>query len=354
MTTKLYKVTATGAMQTWMLEQLPKSGELIITYGQLDGQLQSQTEYVETNMSGRSLPEQVLLRAESRINKQLDKGYCYSIEEAREHVGLNASGLIKPMLAQKFSTIKNFDWKDYFIQKKYNGHRCLVVNQGGELYAYSRNGKPIVTIEHILKHIKIPVGTTLDGELYIHGAPLQKISSIVRKVQQDNVKLTYVVYDTILAAKYSTRLNTLKGWVFGPNVLVAPTLYSEDKHIGTIAEQLAVSIRDGYEGLILRDNATYYEVGKRSHSLIKVKQAMDKEFEVVDIVPSADGWGILVCLVRPGVTFRVSAPGTIQNKAYMLNNKHEFIGDNVTVEFFEWTEDGVPFHPVALQIRNEE
>jgi len=108
----------------------------------------------------------------------------------------------------------------------------------------------------------------------------------------------------------------------------------------------------GYEGLILRDLKMPYEVGKRSKGLIKVKQFMDAEFKVVDILPSAEGWARLVCEL-PGDTFKVSAPGTIYQKTEVLKRKDEFIGEFVTVTFANYTIDGKPFHPVAERWRQD-
>jgi hypothetical protein len=59
-------------------------------------------------------------------------------------------------------------------------------------------------------------------------------------------------------------------------------------------------------------------------------------------------------MVKPGVTFKVSAPGTLENKKHIWDNQESFIGQFVTVEFFEWTLDGRPLHPVAIDFREEE
>jgi ATP-dependent DNA ligase len=204
MITDLYKVTATGAIQIWSIDcknySIGNIGEIKITYGQLNGAMQQQIEKVKVNESGRNIVEQILLRVNSRINKQLDKGYCRSIEEARLSVGLNADKLLKPMLAQQMKNSK-VDYKKCFVQYKYNGHRCLIHNTGDEIIAYSRNGKPINTIKHITDNLNIPVGMTLDGELYIHNMALQDAGSLIRKVQPGNEKLSYVVYDVINSMK---------------------------------------------------------------------------------------------------------------------------------------------------------
>jgi len=344
--TTLYKVTATGAIQQWSVIKQKKS--LYIVYGQLGGALQEKIEDVEVNQSGRSLAEQIELRADSRISKQLDKGYCLSIEEAKLSVGLNAEKLLKPMLAQQLKNSK-VDFNKCFVQYKYNGHRCLITNTGKDIIAYSRNGKIINTIKHIIDNLKILPGQTLDGELYIHNMPLQETGSLIRKVQFGNEKLQYIIYDEISKEKYESRLNSLCKISLPNNVQIAPTLLPN--RVNDMNEQLHDAISSGYEGLILRTNDKGYEAGKRSKSLIKVKKWLDDEFLVTNIIPSKDGWAILECQLKTGGYFRVSAPGTIQNKINILDNPSDYIGQKINVEFFEYTNDGVPFHPVAKYFR---
>lgn len=363
MTTTLYKTDANDQIRVWSI--IAEGTVLIIQHGVLNGTMQVSTEVVELNKSGRDIDQQVALKLQSRINKQLDAGYCDSIEEAMDSKGLNAAGLLRPMLAQKFRDVKNIDFTNCFVQYKYNGHRCLVTKQDGKLIAYSRNGKPITSIDHVLKDLQwLPEGYTLDGELYIHGVPLQTIGSLVRKSQPDSKKLVYVVYDCTSLSKYEMRLSFLKRNNIGagtPSICLAPTfVFTESKM--PVKERLAESISMGYEGLILRHGNTGYEPGKRSQSLVKVKQVLDDEFCIVGVHQSTDGWAIFECYKRPGVlaylqdidTFRVSAPGTMQDKHNAWANRNDFIGKMLTVEFFEWTIDGKPFHPVAIGVRGVE
>jgi ATP-dependent DNA ligase len=341
-----YKVTATGAIQQWSV--LEHCDGVHILYGRLGGALQEQFEIIKTNKSGRSIEEQVNSRAQSRINKQLDKGYCYSIEEARLSVGLNASKLLKPMLAQQLKNSK-VDFKDCFIQYKYNGHRCLIMGTEEGPIAYSRNGKQINTIKHITDSIDIPPGTILDGELYVHGMALQDAGSLIRKIQPGNDKLDYIIYDTILNQNYVRRLEKIMEYEYVSEcVKVAPTIFPD---VIDIDANLHSAIEMGYEGLILRTNDCGYEAGKRSKSLIKVKKWLDDEFLVTNVFASKDEWAILECICY-GKYFKVSAPGTLEQKTEILCNKDNYIGRMVNVEFFEWTNDGVPFHPVAKYFRD--
>jgi ATP-dependent DNA ligase len=256
------------------------------------------------------------------------------------------------MLAQTYEGQR--DNRDGFWQYKYNGHRCLITRQGDELIAYSRNGKPINTVSHIFEGMDIPEGTTLDGELYIHGKPLQTISSIVRRIQPANKDLKYIVYDQISTLTFSNRFNSLLSYEFGASIIPAPT--TSGGYFNELASNsyLKGVQSEGYEGLMFRNNDRPYEPGKRSSQLLKVKMRLDMEVVVGRISPSKDGWAILHCSTPTGKSVSVTAPGTMEQKYEIYENAHLYIGRMLTIEFAEYTKDGVPFHPVAIAFREEE
>lgn len=358
--TKLYKVDNNGKVRVWSIS--PYANQIQIEHGLLKGAKQVETEMVVVNQSGRTLAEQIQSRIESRVNKQLDKGYKYSIEEAKASLGQNAAGLLRPMLAQKFRDVKNLDYSNMWIQSKFNGHRCLITMTENGPVAYSRNGKPIDTIPHILAKLQhLELGTTLDGELYVHGIPLQTLGSWIRKRQFESNHLRFVCYDVIQSFAYAKRFDFIGNHLFGlEGIDIAPSeLYVPGS---SIIDMMNVRIADGYEGLMLRHGTTGYEVGKRSQSLVKVKQCLDAEFCIVEVHQSSDGWAIFECFKNPSVmayipgngTFRVSAPGTMADKQLAWANRDNLIGKMLTVEFFEWTNDRKPFHPIAIGVRDED
>lgn len=344
----LYKLDVFDVPMIWSIWS--EGSTIFVSYGRLDGKLQVVSEVVEQNLSGRGIDEQIALQIKSRINRQLDRGYCISLEDAVASKGLNASKLKRPMLAKKLRDVKNVNYKESWLQYKYNGHRCLITCIDGENIAYSRNGKPITSIGHIINNIVIPEGHTVDGELYSHGTSLQTIGSWIKRSQEESKKLKYILYDTMLNLPYSKRFDVLYQYKRSGNIEIAPTQAFHDDL--EIKPRLDDAIGKGYEGLMLRQNHFGYEAGNRSQSLLKIKKCLDEEFLVIDVEPSKDDWGILICLLPNNETFRVSAPGTIDNKRNILHNKLQYIGKYITVEFFEWTNDGKPFHPVATNWRS--
>ena len=280
----LFKKDNTGKIRQWTIE--PCADSLIIRHGYMGGSLVNKIVPVKVNQSGRSIDQQIELEMNSRITKQMDKGYSCSLDEANNKTMTNALDLPLPMLAQPVSKI-NGPATAHYCQYKYDGMRCLIHNDGSRLIAYSRGGKPIETITHIKKLIDIPVGATVDGELYMHGTPLQTIMSTAKRFQPGTLELKYVVYDHVCDEPYSVRLANLKSWIKESHeIFIAPT-----KILGgeiSYKEDLDLAQSLGYEGLILRHPHTKYEAGKRSKSLNKMKTVEDDEFVIVDIYPSKE------------------------------------------------------------------
>lgn len=348
--TRLFTKDNKGAIRVWEISQ--DDQDIVIVYGQLGGSMQEKREYVPFGKASRTLQEQINLQINSRISRQKDKGYVDTIEKAQQGAK-NTLGLLKPMLAQRFDRV-NVNLNNVFLQHKYDGNRCIITKKNGILVPYSRNGKVIpADLSHITDGLDLDEGQYIDGELYCHGEKLQTIVSWIKRTQKDTARLKFHAYDMISDKDYNTRLHDLADIVgLHPNIQVAPTVRATG--IEEVMTYHKRSISNGYEGTIIRLNDFGYEDGKRSKSLLKLKSFLDAEFKVIDIHESKDGWAILECITEDGKNFRVTAPGSMEEKTDILNFADEYIGQQVNVEYAQLTKDGVPFHPVATGFRNIE
>jgi ATP-dependent DNA ligase len=280
----------------------------------------------------------------------MDKGYKRTIEEATRS-NSNQLGLEQPMLAHPRERVTNINYRGAVYQKKLDGHRCLITKVGGEVIAYSRKGKLIPAIRHIVEPLQdvIPEGCTLDGELYFHGQKLQTLASWIKREQEETKKLNFVCYDTISDQPYIERHANIRGMLEGlhSKIVVLPyTPYTNEENMQAALRSVR---KAGFEGLMLRIDGRGYECNKRSSSLIKIKVFQDAEFVVVDINPSEKGWAVCTCVTESGKLFGVSAPGSIDEKTEVLRNKDKYIGRKLKVEYGELTADGIPFHCSALE-----
>lgn len=314
------------------------------------------SDKVQLNMSGRNLADQVALEMNSRINRMLDKGYKYDREEA-ESGPTNQLGLITPMLAQKLEDLpdlRNFD--NAFVQPKLDGHRCLITRtEDGDLIAYSRKGKTIETIPHILKDFDwLGPGRTVDGELYVHGAQLQTISSWIKREQAASQRLRYHWYDFVSDDPFHMRY---------PKMLVAASRLSmasvdlvETTQVSSIDQAMGLFRKyrgEGYEGAMLRLPLKGYQDGARARQLIKIKERHDAEVTVTGCAASRDGWAVLRVRTDTGKEFDISAPGSVPEKVEVLQNFDKYNGRRLTIEYAGLTNDGIPFHAVAIRWRDD-
>jgi DNA ligase-1 len=353
---KLYKVDKTGSVRVWSIKIYDSS--IVIKYGVMGGAMQSQVETVDAGLGGRTHDQQLISRVKSRINKQLDKGYNKTLQGAHQNVGKDASGNLKPMLAQPIKRVSAIDWSTAFCQPKYDGHRMMVEVQDGQARAWSRLGKPITSVPHILEPLSsLASGTVLDGELYHHGTPLQTIASWIKRNQSESANLVYIVFDVVHPAPFIERYTSISMILSArmlmdhPHIMIAETGKIDSMEF--VGPNLRHQIDRGYEGIIIRHGMTGYEIGARSRSLVKVKQMFDSEFTCVNIRESVDGWAILDCVDSEDRRFGVSAPGTIEQKREVLYNADSYIGKTVTVEYSQLTKDKIPFHPVAVRWRED-
>jgi DNA ligase-1 len=281
--------------------------------------------------------------------------------------------MIKPMLAYKVDA-KPVDWtKKVYMQPKLDGVRCLIqVNDKGEVYAYSRTGKPWLNIAHILEDLEyffeIHPDVILDGELYNHDLrdDFEKIISLVRKqkpTDQQRLEASELVqfhcYDyveTVMNESYSYRKDQLcTSDMYSECVKFVPTTLVVENQ-AQIQHQL--NLDEGYEGSILRLDGIYQ--CKRSYNLQKFKDFHDDEATIIGYVDGKgkrEGTlGKFLMQDDDGVEFGCP-PGKGYNYkmlANMLTNIHNYIGKRATFTYFERTKAGSYRHPLFKTIRNYE
>ena len=351
-----------GAIGFWTVTALADDtrGVVRIAYAKkLDGQAVFKEYDVERKNIGRSnettFTMQAVFEAQSRVNKQLDKGYVRSMEEA-EQPATNSLGLLKPMLAHPIDKVKpeKIDWSDAWAQPKLDGHRCMV-----DGIMYSRNGKEI-----LLPHIREQLGDhglldkKLDGELYVHGMLLQDIGSLIKKPREESLALEYHIYDIVGPQPYSERKEMLAELLrpaAGTDLTQVASLKVESREeLNALHEHF---VKHNFEGSILRHGKAGYADGKRSANLLKVKDFFDEEFKVSGFrmgKPNGDYQvPVWVCENPNGENFSVTAAGNMVEKDAQAAMAMKYVGRQLTVQHFGYSKEGVPLLPVALRWRED-
>jgi ATP-dependent DNA ligase len=344
----LYSRTKTGAINQW---KVWVSGHTVHSEGgQVGGNLRlfPPTKYFGKNIgkaNETSDEDQALSEAHTKWMKKQDGIYTPDYPSDDKKVELSTSD-IKPVLAYKYQEKKhkvNWPW---IGTPKIDGIRCIARLIDGKVQLQSRQGTIwmlLTSLKGVLKEVfdEYP-DIVLDGEIYSHTIPFRVISGVTRsqKTEKKEEKcLELWVFDVIdLLMKASKRrllLHSMKKkfahldrikWLCGNPI------YSEEDML--IKHDLYVS--KGYEGLMLRNPDSLYELGFRSDSLLKYKKFEDQEFVVTDVEEAEGtekGAVIFVCETEDGETFNVRPRGSIAKRRWQYKNRKNYIGKKLTVRW---------------------
>ena len=384
---QLFKLSKNGAILSFQILVQPTPIPSICTIkGQLNGAKQTDTKtFTEGKNIGRANEttplEQAESEAESQYKKLLDKGYKEWNSQIIPHpnlimsflrekgVGTDASGKLKPMLAHK--TIDPVKYP-CFGNYKYDGVRCFTFIEDGAIEKVSRNGKPFIHLNHLDVYLQEFFGDMdciVDGELYSHKMTFQGIISSVKREQKSNLEIGYRIYDVIplnqLSMPQNKRWEILhkikrKIWAMkldGYKIIIEIAPYFTINNLDDVKELFAKAILKKYEGVILRNFAAPYHFGHRSRNLMKYKEFLEEEFEIIgadEATGRDEGTAVFIMKTKQGKEFRARPMGTREEREDYLLNIKDYIGLKGTVKFQEYTDDGIPRFPIFKAIRNYE
>lgn len=338
-----------------------------------------------------TVTEQAEIEFNSHVRKYLDKGYKelqYPINEyTKEQLEAilpdevtDSNGNLKPMLALDYhkvaASILEKHW--WYGSRKLDGCRCIMFVKDGEIHTSSRGGKDydnstyhITCNKKFKKYMLAHPELILDGELYFHGEPLQTLSGWARlKKDTDKCdKLQYYIYDIVDTNKtFEERLEIIEDLAeelelgFDPNkefvknelqIQIVP--HEKVNGWSEIKRLHDNYVGEGFEGLVIRDPEAKYGINARNKSMIKIKEYMEDEFEIVDY---NDGLRpedmVFICQTKEGKLFEAKPVGPRELKYQYLNDMDKIIGKMVTIKFFTYSKDSIPTQPVAKCIRDYE
>lgn len=313
--------------------------------------------------------EQAIKEAGAKNRLKQDKGYKEDIDCIHEAVPF------EPMLAHTYADHVAKVTYPCYVQPKLDGMRCPIRKEG----AFSRQGKPVHSVPHIINAL-LPLleahpGIVLDGELYNHDlrSDFNKLISIVKKTKPtaDDLKesaqsMQYHVYDMFDIANPT---ESFEERFIRMQQILAEHDISEDvvKVVRTVkivddaemAQLYDEFLEQGYEGMMVRSNAAYQQ--KRTVNLLKRKEWLDDEYEIIDIVEGVGNrsgmMGKIIMVTPEGESFEADASGLGGHEAYveMLQNREAYIGLYATVKYQNLTPDRkVPRFGKVIAIRDYE
>lgn len=365
----LYKKSAGGKVQEWVISIIDNNdgtASTKVVHGQIDGKKQcKEVVYTKGKNEGKTNETNALSQArseaKSKWNKQKDKGYVENISGEPEHIAPFV------MRAYEYKDYKNTITFPAKIARKYDGMRCLAVKHGDKITLWSRGQKPILTAPHICEVLKdiLNEGEVFDGELYVHDMHLQLQVSLFKKFDPENYrKLTYRVYDTVCNGDYNHRYGIIKNRIESnkdvlQNIVELAPAYDVYNH-DEIIEYHNKFVAEGFEGAMLRWGECKYEQNKKSRKLLKVKEFIDDEFEIVGAKENEKmpGTCVFICKTKAGAEFDVMPKGSqsVRKQYWDDFQQGSLYGKMLTVRFFEWTvsDPPKPKHGTGIVVRDYE
>lgn len=297
---------------------------------------------------------QAIAEAMSIYDRRLEKEYFKDIKD------IDSYEAFKPMLAGGYKDGVEFP---IIAQPKLDGIRCIANKDG----LWTRQAKPITSCPHIWEEIK-PIFEkhpeyVFDGELYNHELKedFNKITSLVRKLKSteedfaESKKLVqYHVYDMYDTSKPELEFSS-RFFKFGMTLLS-----NKDNTSIRVVETIMVQSQEsldnlygqwteaGYEGQMVRYDMPYEN--KRSKYLLKRKEFITDEFQVVTMLEGKGNWAGYTkhfVLSKPdGTHFGAGVRGTQEVLKKLWEDGKA--PDWATLRYFNETPDGIPRFPVVI------
>ena len=384
--TTLFALNKNGSYQQWKV--FVDGSIVIVEFGKEGGKLQTKNTTCTPKNVGRAnvttAEEQAVLEAKSKWEKQVRLGYRKDKSELEDSV------VISPMLAADATKKSHMIKYPCYVQPKLDGLRLLVTfDEKGEPVFNSRGNKtyPIKgKLVSQMKELRLLTGWDMfDGELYIHGLPLQKTVSLAKKWREIKTEefsgycsndLQFHLFDIPSKLEWYSEEGESFGWgepisrehaLVQADHIITDSLYDDNEygdikltHIipvlgkllfteDEVKNSIGAYMQDGYEGTIIRNYKGKYEFNQRSNDLLKCKIFKDTEAKVISVEKDKNDEGVLVCEDKDGILVRMKMKGTHDFRLY--ENQLQFIGEWINFTYQGRTEDNNYQFPVGQRIR---
>lgn len=376
--------SVSGKTMVWSISVKEMGSTAIIrtTRGYQDGKMQHDERIISEGKNigkkNETTPyQQALAEAKAAWTKKRESGYFPEEEQDKQDqqdqqddetavMSLTSRGkgidedVPLPMLAHDYNKRGKSIQFPCFVQKKFDGTRCVGIPQKG---LFSRNRKSYPHLEHIMEDLnQLPQNMVLDGELYAEDLTFQEIVGIVKRNtlkagdEEKQKRIKFHVYDLINDMPYQQRYVNLqllfKRYKF-ENLVLVQTEHCESEE--KMKEMHARYVENGYEGIMLRNKHGTYE-NNRSIHLQKYKEFFDMECKIVGYKEGEGaevGCVIWICELN-GKQFACRPRGTREEREELFLTGAEHVGKMLSVRYQEMTDEGLLRFPVGIAIRDYE
>ncbi len=362
---QLYSVSSAGKIKTWGVGVVEIEGNFYVKsyHGYIGSKIVEELSSAKVGKNigkkNETTPlEQAWLEASSKWQSKRDKNYTENIEVTRA----DFENLL-PMLAHSWKDRKHNAEYPGYQQPKLNGVRALFRQELPDDQAFtSRSGKAFDQLDGLAVSIREKLKDfpyILDGEIFNPIMSFQEIVAAVKRKRLSTNQLEYWVYDiadtNLTFKERAEKLKELEELVGEDcRIVVVDTFVvnSEEEFLDNHA-----AICDDVEGSIFRNAGGMYRFDYRSPDLLKHKDFIDAEFEIIGAKSgsgSDEGTAVFRCLNENDQEFDVKPEGPREYRKELLTKIDRIIGKKLTVRFQNYSDTGIPIFPVGISIRDYE
>ncbi len=363
----LYNISpSTNRIKQWKI--YVNGNKIMIEHGFLDAKKVIHEQICQGKNIGKkneTTPEQqAQLEAKSQWEKKVKSGYV-TFDKLQKNNQTNPQNneiidrpTYFPMLATELNS--KIERYPYYAQPKLDGVRCIVFQHNDTIIFQSRSNTIFQSFPHLINELK-PIflkhpDVILDGELYHHELGFQKITSIVRKKDHPELsKLQYHIYDIvhnslIYLHRYELLLSLFKNNYYQHLFFVKTVILSYNSQMNELHN---LYVKEGYEGIMLRNPNGLYKQQIRSKDLIKYKHFKDSDYLIVGHHEGTGGIPVFECINNETdkKRFSVNMKCTMDEKREMMENVSQYYGKKLIVKYQELSDDNIPRFPVGIGIR---
>lgn len=265
-----------------------------------------------------------------------------------------------------------------YISEKLDGVFCVAVcgyeNDIPVVHIYSRTGEEYKSLEHLkpeLWHIYVKIKTPIIiFEAYTPGIPQPTISGWCRDTKKQHEKVMAYVHDALFLPDF---IGAYPNLMYHERLMRLSDVEWRELHWCRLVPQYSISSQEeavefaqkiwnaGGEGAVVRYAYAYYEPGKRNWTMVKFKQGVSYDLEVVALQPGHGKYegmlGALICRFRDGKTVTVGSGLTDEQRRMwsptpaFLNLGDDIMHKIVQVDAMAESKNGVLREPRFKGIR---
>lgn len=246
-----------------------------------------------------------------------------------------------------------------WASEKFDGVFCCALKKpDGTIGIFSRTGKEYLSMEHLKEPLEPIVATKhcVLFEAYIPNESQSDISGKCRDTKEQHYGLKAYIHSFIdgdsleITSKYSNKIGAIPAVYYKVEEVLHKKVNSLEE-----AMELAESVWSrGGEGIVLNEIDAPYQPGKRNSSMIKIKQGLSYDLEVIGIDEGTGKYKGMVGAIRvrykDGKVVTVSGMTDSQRKAWW-KNPYEIIGKIVQIDAMTESSKGLLREPRFKGIR---